>query len=154
MDKNNFATSKLVEFLATTEKDYFLEKGDRKGLSELLRNLKNLYVSKKSETDNDTEIFAMVSLFVILERLKRTILCENHLLSKLDDEIQMLLFNLEHFNENYGEIQQLNDNDTYENINSNIIDNVMHKSTLFHKKCKRSNYPKKISKVLKKRQKS
>lgn len=159
MGEESLSSLELVETLAKVENEYFLDNLNREDMLSIIKDIRFRIERAASKYNKEKDVKSMVSLFLILERLKKYLVFENFVLNLVDSELNALSSSFEQLSStNYDsdtERSASNEDIKFELISSNATTNGNKKnndeipSLSERLKNKRANYPKKISRVLK-----
>lgn len=153
MGNRERTTGSLIEALVKTESEYFLDRADRHAILVAIKRIKIEFERTTAKFSRKRDTRKMISLFLILERLKKHLVFENFVLSLVEGDLNKLTFSLETListppcdSENTKSSDEIK-----LGIIQNNTSNCKYEITGFPLKLKnkRANYPKKISKVLK-----
>jgi len=149
-EENSNSFKNMIESLIIDEKMYMKNKLTREGLVSTIRELKTSFIksSTNRKCTNKTETNNTVMLFLLLDRLKKTIFYENHVFEILQNEISQI-------NKKVNNQVQTNifqdtsdyDSDGSDNQSKSDLSSWKNKSCIY--KSKRSNYSKKVITILK-----
>lgn len=147
-------TMSLAEKVAKMEEDYFFEHIDRKNMHSIIKQVEMEFESLQSSLTKEKDLKNVVSLFLILERLKKGLIFENYVLNIFEKEILSFTLLLDKTTNNSSGDKELglsNDDVNFEIIQSSSYLRKQDSNNIFVQKIKnkRSNYPKKISRILK-----
>lgn len=154
MEEGSKNSVDLVEALAKTEIDYFYDCLNRSEMLSIIKRIAYDVEETIMKFNRDRDAKSMISLFLILERLKKYLVFENFVIGLVESELNVLATNFDlltltqHDNDN--DKSGSNDEIRFELIQSNIS-NKKHDASLYCQriKNKRANYPKKVSRILK-----
>lgn len=147
MNRGNLKSSQLIKILINIEFGYLHGKINRGELPSVLKEFDFYYRNRVPELNEDVERYSLISIFLILERFKKSLLFENQILTAISSEIQAFTSKLDYFNNFFKEKPSSymgnGSMDVYEYVNINDVSNGKNGSVLKPRN-KRSNYPKKF----------
>lgn len=149
-------SANLVKSLAKTENDYFYDSLNRNDMLSAIKQIEYEFEKSIISFSKEKDSKNVVSLFLMLERLKKYLVYENFVLNLVETELGTLtsnfeLLSLSGLGDNELEKNGSNDDIKLGLIHSNSSNKKSNESGIFTQriKNKRANYPKKISRVLK-----
>jgi len=154
MKEKNKNTVGLVEALAKTEIDYFHDCVNRGEMLSVIQRIGYGIEETIMKFNRERDAKGVITLFLILERLKKYLVFENFVLGLVESELEVFASNFDFLTSTQYESENdksgSNDEIRVELIQSNIS-NKRHETSLFcqRMKNKRANYPKKVSRILK-----
>lgn len=145
----------LVQNLAKIENDYFFNSACRNEMRLVIKQIDFDFEKMVSKYSREKDAKSMISLFLLLERLKKHLVFENFILNLIESELNALISNFDLSMSDLCENEN-NKSDSSNNVKPEIIQTIL--SAKKQEPCmlvqqkmknKRANYPKKISRVLK-----
>ncbi|KAF7683372.1 Homeobox protein HD-2 [Astathelohania contejeani] len=148
MEKEENSIYKILKKLAIVEVDYVSNKLNRNELANAIKTLRREY-EKYHEDNSDKKVHFQICIAILLERIKQSILLEDHICEVVDGEYESYMHYLNETIQTIKGIGPLENTLEYEKINQFNSRLDQYSANNEKTKQKRSNYPKQISRILK-----